>query len=319
MSGKAIDILIDVNNREKFSKMKVKEIAKSIGCTASYVYFIFEKYNIPYIKRSEWTTRELELLKKYRKGHSTEELVKILDYSKDKSQIGVKISLLELGSFLDDDYIYVTTVLRELGYSDMKNILKKWIKLGLKVKYKQLSKKYTYKIVKITDVIQFLKDNQDIWTARNVNEGFLGIEEKWFLEKVKSDKEKIIPKKNSWSKEVQYQMYLLKQMGYKNVEIAELFDAPANSVGNYVHNLENQYARDFITMDQLKKVLSVSSNLLEQFFTENEIDLNSTISSSKDKYVRIAQLNNSIEGHSNLFGVSKDEIDCKIHKCLVKR
>lgn len=117
----------------------------------------------------------------------------------------------KLGSPYKVDYIS-TIEAGEIVGVDQTTIIH-WInEYGLKSRFKAMVKRKKY-LIDLDDFRKFLRDNQHLWKACNVEEYALGREEDWLKEKRKTDSDLEIMKKGTlWStKEEQEALELFKQ------------------------------------------------------------------------------------------------------------
>lgn len=99
--------------------------------------------------------------------------------------------LLGLPQYIEGgEYISVNQATQLLGV-DSHVPERTWIpKYNFPVKYKKTAGRVKFKVVKVDDLMRWLKNNQEAWDARKVEPYALGIEPAWLTEKRKADQAK---------------------------------------------------------------------------------------------------------------------------------
>ena len=140
------------------------------------------------IKNRRWTTDEEELLSDLWGDKPIEYIAKKLN--RTESAIINRVHVLGLGSQLDNNY----EGLRIQELADIFKIARtaittSWTALGLKLSFKKRSNNSIYAFVTISDLYEFLENNQNIWDSRLIEKNLFGIEPEWLKEKREFDKD----------------------------------------------------------------------------------------------------------------------------------
>lgn len=169
-------------------KYHYTEIAKIMDKTENAIYLKAKKSNITLIQdRRKWTKEEEELLQELWGSQSIENIAKKM--KRTVFSLKVKAVRMNLGSMIRNncDVITVSDMVDLLNVS-RDRITNTWIDLGLKLQKKKLTKKYYYYVITWEDLLDFLKNNQNEWDSRCVEEYMLGSEKGWLSEKRKRDR-----------------------------------------------------------------------------------------------------------------------------------
>lgn len=231
----------EINNLKELSdKYHYTEIASMLGKTENAVYLKAKRLGITLIQdRRKWTSKEEELLAELWGSVSIESIAKKL--KRTVFSLKVKAVRMNLGPMLENnDLITVSDMVDMLGIS-RDRITTTWIKLGLNLKKKRLTKKITYYVITWDDLLTFLENNQNEWDSRKVEEYMLGGEPEWLQEKRKRDiKENPLWYRRWRAEDVQMAESLFKsKKSYE--EIATRLDRSVGSVATLLRNMGYSY------------------------------------------------------------------------------
>lgn len=137
-------------------------------------------------RHRRWTSIDDETLSDLWGNKSIDIIAKKLN--RTVSSIINRVYVLKLGSQIINNYDGIT--IQELSNIFMVNrstILTSWISLGLKLTFRKRSDSSIYSFVEIDNLLEFLKNNQNIWDSRVLEENILGKEPEWLQEKRKQD------------------------------------------------------------------------------------------------------------------------------------
>ena len=231
----------DIKNLQNLSdKYHYTEIATMMGKTENAVYLKAKRLGITLIQdRRKWTSEDETLFAELWGTVSIETIAKKL--KRTIFSLKVKAVRMRLGPMIaNNDLITVSDMIDILGIS-RDRITTTWIKLGLKLKKKRLTKKNKYYVITWEDLLTFLENNQNEWDSRNVEEYMLGSEPEWLQEKRKRDHQENPLWYRKWSDEdVQMAETLFKnQKSYE--EIATRLNRSPGSVAILLRNMGYSY------------------------------------------------------------------------------
>ena len=209
---------------ELSSKYHYKEIAKIMSRSENAIYLKAKRLGIVLIQDGrKWTKEEEQKLSDEWGNKSIETIAK--NMKRTVFSLKVKAIRMGLGSMLDNNYDIITiSDLEELLNVTRDRISRTWVKLGLNVKQKRLTKNMSYFYVTWTDLMIFLEQNQDEWDSRCVEENMLGFEPDWLQEKRKRDIEENPLWYRTWTNEEIREAINLFNSGKTYEEIASLIN-----------------------------------------------------------------------------------------------
>lgn len=129
----------------------------------------------------------------------------------------------------------------ELLGVDVHAVIDYWIpKCGLKAKKKRLgNSKKTTTIIMFEDLLSWLRNHQDLWDSRRVEEYALGIEYAWLKKKRKSDATLPARRLQKWTPYEDNQLILMWKRGDKTkAEIAKILNRSYSSVEHRLCRLD---------------------------------------------------------------------------------
>lgn len=193
-----------VNNWGKESAYSMKT---KFGCSWEAVCNVAKEFGLDMPESEKWTKDQVnDLIKMSDKMHY-EEIAKKLG----KTNNAVYLKAKKLGVTRD-------------------RICTTWVDLGLKLRKHKISNKKSYYCIKIENLIEFLKDNQDQWDSRNLELYILGDEPEWLSQKRKRDIEENPLWYRFWSVEEKNKAVMLLKMGKSYKEIADQLDRTEQAV-----------------------------------------------------------------------------------------
>ena len=203
--------------KENYKNMNNKEIAKNLNRSETAVN---NKLFIMNLCKKKWSKTEMEFLENNAE-RGDKYLAKRLNRS--ISSIRSKRRRMRITTYKDLSAREVGEILK----TDTKTIIR-WKKIGLKMRKNNPKKLYSPYKIKMKDLLKFLKENQDLWNANNVDLYGLGKEEQWIIDKRKEDYKKIWFKR--WSKEDDNRLIFLRNQGKTCVEIGAELGRNANAI-----------------------------------------------------------------------------------------
>ena len=214
---------------DNYENLSFLELSKLLNKSVSAIDKRLRKLGVKRTKSMYWTEEE-DLYLEYNWGIKTlDTMAKHLGRS--KNAIHKRGCIKGYGGMYYDN-IHLTIV-------DIKNILKvdrsvveNWIKnKGLKSYTKKFDKLRT-KFVKPDDLYNFLKCNQHLWNAADIEPYSLGLEEEWLINKRNRDKDDLIKQKSNtaWTRSEEEELIRLTNMNYTIKEIMPILSRSKYSI-----------------------------------------------------------------------------------------
>lgn len=198
-------------NRKHLTSELIDEIKKIYDSSSETIDYLEKKYNVPRYtiintanklglnkkKSKKWTDEELEFI--YEKWHKGP---KYVSKKLNRTETGVKLKAkrLGLGGCVTGSHKFTATFVAKIIDIDH-HVITKWMKQGLLKYSKAPVNRITY-LIDLKDLINFLKNNQELWDSRKLQKELLWIETpEWLKEKMKRDQ--FLAKKSfqKWTKE----------------------------------------------------------------------------------------------------------------------
>ncbi len=169
-----------------------------------------------------WSQEEEEKLKGLWKTCGVAQISRILE--RPISIIRQKAQSMNLGLNRGDE-ILVTDICSILNVS-RGMVVKRYLELGLPVNQNTTSGGKVYYTVKVYDLIEFLRNNQNVWDASNLKIGALGEEWDWLKDKRQRD----MDNNNAWKRIMSEEEYALIFSMFQNsiapLDIADKLNKP---------------------------------------------------------------------------------------------
>ena len=180
--------------------------------------------------RKNWTKKEEEILKELWGEKPPSSIAKKL--KRTETAIVVRAKKLKLGPYCQE-YLTFSNIADLVGL-DSHCISETWKNKGLK--YKKYKNKY---LVKLENLLKFMKENQDLWDSRKLEPLILGKEPKWLKEKRELDKKQPKNKFAKWTP-AQDNMLITYLRKYNYEEIGKMLGRSTNSVERRVSRLKEK-------------------------------------------------------------------------------
>jgi DNA-binding CsgD family transcriptional regulator len=169
------------------------------------------------LKLRRWTLEEECYLEKFWGKYTLETLSKKLNRTVGAIQTKAHRKGLS-GMYSTGEYLSGNEVAKTLNI-DNHTVIDYWIpKCNLKHRRRKLHKSYVYQI-KLADLINFLKNNQNLWDSNKVPLYALGVEPVWLKEKRRKDYRNP-PGLNEWTETKEKELIKLYYKGIKIKDIA---------------------------------------------------------------------------------------------------
>lgn len=180
--------------------------------------------------RKNWTKEEEEILKELWGDKTPSSIAKKL--KRTETAIVIRAKRLKLGPYCQE-YLTFNNIADLVGM-DPHCISETWKNKGLK--YKKYKNKY---LVKVENLLKFMKENQDLWDSRKLEPLIFGKEPKWLKEKRKFDKTQPKNKFVKWTP-TQDNMLITYLRKYNYEEIGELLGRSRSSIERRVARLKEK-------------------------------------------------------------------------------
>lgn len=171
-------------------KKTPKEIGEILGRTEDSIIIKINRRGLKIQTNDKrfWTSEEEMILSDLWGSQSIEKIAKKLN--RTVSSVRNKAFQLGLGSQIESNYegLKIKDIC-DLFNVRLETISIYWVALGLKVKTRYITQSTSYSYVEISDLFEFLENNQNIWDSRILEKNILGIEPEWLKEKRKHDQE----------------------------------------------------------------------------------------------------------------------------------
>lgn len=222
--------------REYAKVYSCEKIAHKLDKTPTAIYIKARRLNIIILDSGrKWTSEEEEKLKKMWGNRKIENIAK--DLHRSVFALKVKATSMKLGPMILNNFdIILISDLSELFDVTDDMILNSWVNKGLKVKEVAVSKNKSYKGVTLEDLLKFLKENQDIWDSKKLEENILGEEPNWLKEKRIADRNKTYSTYTFWTEEEKEKARFWIQKGKSYEFISERVNHTASAVATFLHN-----------------------------------------------------------------------------------
>lgn len=180
--------------REDAKFLSISELSKKYKTSESQISSVASNYFISLIdskvnshkKHRKWSKDEEDMLKNMWGSKSIEYISKKLDRS--FSSILNRLNKLGLGSFSDNnaDGLSISYICEQLGITRT-TLSVTWVNLGLKIKKRKLSKYKSIQYILYKDLMEFLENNQNLYTTKSLEYMAFGEEPEWLKEKRQKD------------------------------------------------------------------------------------------------------------------------------------
>lgn len=141
-------------------------------------------------RNATWTDEEVETLKELWGTKTPDTIAKLLGRS--TGAIIGKAKLLRLGSFLEEgEYLGMHQVTEILGV-DSHVPARTWIpKYNMPFVYRRIRGNLKFRVIRLEDLMNWLKDHPEAWDSRKVAPYALGTEPPWLKDKRAEDRKRI--------------------------------------------------------------------------------------------------------------------------------
>ncbi len=222
-------------------KYHISEIAKKMEKTENAIYLKAKRLGITLIQdRRKWTKEEQEILEELWGYQSIESIAKKL--KRTPMSLKEQAVRMNLGSMIKNNSEFLTVSdINELLNVSRDRITITWVKLGLNLKKKRLTKNRSYYVVSLEDLIKFLEKNQSEWDSRNLEKNILGEEPKWLIEKRMKDLDENPLWYRKWTDEGIRKAESMFKLGKDYSEISSALKRSEWSVSNLLRNMGYSY------------------------------------------------------------------------------
>lgn len=191
-------------------------------------------------KGRSWTQEEVDYLEENWTYRPVKQIAKKLNRSEEA--VSLKAYKLGLGSpYANGEYLTANKAAKLVGI-DSHAIIKTWVrKYGLKARKEALVNNPVWRI-KISDLIEWLKENQDKWNSVKLELYGLGIEPDWL--RIKRKKDLDIPRKfkQRWTSEADSILISLYNHGLTCKQISERMGRTESGIQRRISRLKEHGA-----------------------------------------------------------------------------
>lgn len=218
-----------------------EDIAEIMHKSPNAIYLQAKRLGITLIQDHKiWTSEEETYLIEHWGVDAIEKIAKNMHRS--IYSIKVKATRLGLGYMCkaNTEQLTVADISYYLGVS-RDRLVGTWKKLGLKLRKKKVTNKYSYYCISIENLMEFLKNHQDLWNANYLELNIFGLEPEWLTEKRKKDALNPPIEYTPWtSAEIKLATDLL-EIGYDYERIAERLHRTPIAVAYKLRSLGYSY------------------------------------------------------------------------------
>lgn len=232
----------EIETLKKLSeKYHISEIAKKMDKTENAIYLKAKRLGITLIQdRRKWTKEEEIILEELWGYQSIESIAKKL--KRTPLSLKEKALNMNLGAMIKNNSEFLTVSdINELLNVSRDRITTTWVKLGLNLKKKRLTKNRTYYVISLEDLIYFLEKNQNEWDSRNLEKNILGIEPEWLIKKRMKDLDENPLWYRKWTLEEIKKAENMFKLGKDYSEISLALGRSECSVSNLLRNMGYSY------------------------------------------------------------------------------
>ena len=194
------------------------------------------RFGVSRKRQKNWTHEEEGQLRELWGVKTIPQIIKIMGRS--KNAIIVKSKRLGLDGITKAEMITANAAANLLNI-DRHTILDRWIpKYGLKARHIAMKGVKKMWMIKHTDLMKWLRDNQDKWDSRRVELYALGLEQKWLKEKRKRDSQNTLKTGQKWTPEEDARAIMLFKAGMNYAKIGEQMQRSGCGVEHRLNRLD---------------------------------------------------------------------------------
>lgn len=184
-----------------------------------------------------WTTEELEYLEDSWGEVTPDTIAKNL--GRTVNAVIVKSKVLHLGSYLaNSEYINAYGISQIMGI-DNHVIQKTWKRHGFKMTKKKIRGNLRFEIIRVDELLEWLRTHQELWDSRKIKPYALGTEPEWLKEK--REKDRLLPAKSRGTKytaDEDNKIVMMCRLGKTQTEIAKAIGRSRASVNARISRLD---------------------------------------------------------------------------------
>ncbi|MCR4436187.1 MAG: helix-turn-helix domain-containing protein [Clostridiales bacterium] len=219
------------------SSEAITELQKEFNVPRYTITTYARKFGVTRKKLREWTSEEEDLLRELWGQKTLPQIMKIM--GRTKTSILNKYKRLGLeGATRAGEYLTACAVSDLLGV-DVHAITERWIeKYGLKATRKAMRGVKKMWMIRMEDLLQWLKNNQDKWDSRRVEPYALGEEPEWLKAKREADSKKTLRTAQKWTPEEDAKAIMLFKAGMNYVQIGKQLQRSREAVERRLSRLD---------------------------------------------------------------------------------
>lgn len=184
-----------------------------------------------------WTTEELEYLEDSWGEVTPDTIAKNL--GRTVNAVIVKSKVLHLGSYLaNSEYINAYGISQIMGI-DSHVIQRTWKRHGFKMTKKKIRGNLRFEIIRVDELLEWLRTHQELWDSRKIKPYALGTEPEWLKEK--REKDRLLPAKSRGTKYTPNEdnkIVMMCRLGKTQTEIAKAIGRSRASVNARISRLD---------------------------------------------------------------------------------
>ena len=183
-----------------------------------------------------WSKEELEYLEDSW-GEVTPDTI-ARNLGRTLNAVIVKSKILQLGSYLaSSEYLNAFSISKIMGI-DSHVIQRTWKRYGFKMTKRKIRGNKRFEIIKVDELLEWLRTHQELWDSRRIEPYALGIEPEWLKEKREKDKQKPKARGTQYTAEEDNRIVMMTRLGKTQAEIAKELDRSQASVNARVQRLD---------------------------------------------------------------------------------
>ena len=185
----------------------------------------------------DWSQEEVELMQELWGTYTIPQIAKRLNRS--AHAVKVKSTRLGLGRYVNSSQYITANQAATLMRVDIHTVTDVWIPAGLRFTWKAPQGKRRFRHIRMDDLLDWLKDNQDRWDSRRVELFALGSEPDWLKEKRRADLNRPVRWSIKWTAEEDSRLVAMFRRGDKTyAEIGQELGRSADAVERRVARLD---------------------------------------------------------------------------------
>ena len=240
--------------RDHWQDQSDKELSEAVGHPLASTHARRLKFGLRFRESSrgpDWSEEEVELMQELWGTYTVPQIAKRLNRS--AHAVKVKSTRLGLGRYVNSSQYITANQAASLMQVDIHTVTDVWIPAGLRFTWKAPQGKRKFRHIRMDDLLDWLKDNQDRWDSRRVELFALGSEPDWLKEKRRADLDRPARRAAKWTAEEDSSLVAMFRRGDKTyAEMGQELGRSANAVERRVARLDIWGSGKYIGQDPWK-------------------------------------------------------------------